>query len=157
MPGPFIMEADARSITAEGIEVADWAQSHLGVRNRVAADTINRLLIGSFGMQNPVTDYGDDVYVAPVFYDDTVNPDVLSKLAAGRIQYVVMDMRMSQLLPQWGKYVESGDPPLNGQPLPEQAVHKFDGVPGVNELLDSGDIVIYDVRVLLPQDVPGTP
>ena len=153
MPGPYEVSADARSIEPEGIQAALWAQQHLGPNNRMYTDRINQLLMSTYGEQYLVTKIGGNVDVTDVFFSSVVGNYEMSLLQKGQIHYLVVDMRLSKGLPQDGYYFEAGEPGANAETAPLNPLYltKFDTVPRVNRLFDSGDIAIYDTGGLLSQ------
>jgi hypothetical protein len=148
LPGPYLVAADPRSIEPQGIETARWAAAWLGPENRVAADRINRVLLGTHGRQRPVTSLQDDVVLGNLFIPDTFDAAALEVLRAGRIEYVVVDLRLSTGLPHVGVYFNLGEPYSlrHVTPISPAALLKFDRLPGASRAYDSGDIRIFDVR-----------
>lgn len=150
LPGPYVVAADDRSIEAQGLAAAEWTRLVLGPGNRVASDRVNRLLLGSYGGQAVATALTDGVNVYPVFFSRVVDREDRELLRRGAVRYLVVDRRLSAGLPQFGIYFEPGEPGEFQRriPLDPAALAKFDGLPGVHRLFDSGDIVIYDVGAL---------
>jgi hypothetical protein len=92
-----------------------------------------------------------EVSVAPVFTSLQVGPTVKAILRQDRIQYLVVDRRLSTGLPSVGTYFDQ--PPATGEPgitkpIDLAALAKFDGVQNVSRVFDSGDIVIYDIEAI---------
>jgi len=149
MPGPYLVAADTRSIEPQGIGAAEWARTWLGPENRVLADRINGLLMASRGDQRVVTN-NDKVYRSGPFFSPTLTQDDREVFQLGRVHYLVIDHRLSTALPLAGVYVESGEPDTSQHtvPIDPAALSKYDSIPGVYRVFDSGDIVIYDVAAL---------
>lgn len=150
LPGTYRVAADMQSIEPEGVDAAHWARTNLGPGNRVAADRINRLLMGSYGEQYPVTNLADHVNIAPVFTSDELGSFERSLLRQGNIRYLVVDRRLSEGLPLFGVYFENGEPGEyeHSTPINLYALLKFNYMPGVSKVFDSGNIAIYDVEAL---------
>ena len=150
LPGPYLVSADSRSIEPEGLQATAWMRATFGPDNRVAADRVNGALLGAYGEQNIVTDIGNRVDFSPVFFSPTDGGDVREVLHRGRIVYLVIDRRITQALPLFGFYIQPGE--NDGQshytPVDPMATDKYDRIPGVSRLFDSGNIIIYDVRGL---------
>jgi len=148
LPGPYLVGADSRSIDQEGISAATWANYFLGPNNRIATDRTNRLLMGSYGEQRPVTGYFDNVSVADLFFARSIGTYERGILQRGGIAYVVVDRRLSTALPLVGVYFEEGE--RDGSqalgPIDAAALTKFDQLQDASRQFDSGDIVIYAVR-----------
>ncbi len=163
LPGPYLVSADARSIEPQGITAAQWANNYLGPGNRVASDRINTLLMATYGNQQVVTGSNGNSPVSAVFDSLQVGPGVTAILQDDRVHYLVIDLRLSTSLPYVGTYfnfpASGGGQPQ--KPLNRAALTKFDSVPGVSRIFDSGDIIIYDVGGLangtLTIPTPATP
>jgi hypothetical protein len=150
LPGPYLVGGDARSIEPQGIRTAQWAYDHLGSDNRMGADRINGLLMGSYGNQRMITGVSDQIFLGPVFFSPQMTRREQNLLIIGQVRYLVADTRLSTAPPMFGIYVENGEPGITerDKPLPLAALTKFDTLPYVSRLYDSGDISIYDVRSL---------
>ena len=135
LPGPYLMGTDTRSIEAQGVAGAHTLLRLLGPGNRLAADRTNRLLLGSYGRQRPVSAFADWVGVAPTFSSE-VGPAEREILRRGRIRYVVVDRRLGSDLPPVGVFVELGEANTNRHtaPITPGALAKFDTVQGGEDL-----------------------
>ena len=140
LPGPHQVAGSERSVDPEGIAAAQWALALLGPGNRFAADYGNVPLIGTYGDQNPALN-DSFLYTSPVFTRSDI-----AQVNAQDIRYVLVDQRLSQSLPVSGQYFPI-DPNVGRytHPLPLADLTKFDHVPGVARIYDSGNIVIYDL------------
>jgi hypothetical protein len=150
LPGPYLPAADTRSIEAQGLAAAQWASAALGPNQRIVADRTNRLLLGTYGRQRPVTSYSDKLRTAQIIFAPTLGPSERDILRRGQVRYVVVDRRLGEALPSVATYVERGEDrlPYFQAPIPRAALDKFDTIPDVSRVFDSGDIVIYDVGAL---------
>jgi hypothetical protein len=150
LPGPYLPAADARSIEAQGLAAATWARALLGADNRIVADRSNRLLMGAYGQQQPVTSYRDRLRTAQLIFAPTIGASERAILRRGRIRYIVIDRRLGTALPSVANYVERGENnlPFYTAPISRAALGKLDRTDSVSRIFDSGDIVIYDVGAL---------
>ncbi len=150
-PGPFLVSADARSLTQEGISAAQWASVNLGPGHRVATDRVNSLLMATYGRQRVITSLDDNIDPSPLFTSLTFDDSDLSILRDTHIQYLVADLRLSTGLPRRGFYFSEIEPGAFNYtaPISKAALTKFDDLPNVNRVFDSGNIVIYDTGALL--------
>jgi hypothetical protein len=116
----------------------------------MGADRVNGLLMGSYGNQRVVTGVSDQIFLGPVFFSPQLTGNDQRLLVLGQVRYLVVDTRLSTAPPMFGIYVENGEPGIaeRDMPLPLTALTKFDRLPYVSRLYDSGDISIYDVRSL---------
>jgi hypothetical protein len=151
MPGTYIVGGDARSIDPQSIDTATWTLAHLGPNNRVATDRTNRLLMGTYGNQRVITEPDDKLYISPVFYAQKFESWQVSILQSAQVRYLVVDQRLSTALPLQSYYFDQGEPESENltTPISRQALTKFNTVPQINRIFDSGDIVIYDVGALV--------
>jgi hypothetical protein len=148
LPGPYLVGADSRSIEREGILAAQWARDHLGPDNRFVSDRTNRFLLGTYGGQRPVTGYADLVDAKSLIFRQRLTVDEQRIARQGQVRYVLIDRRLATALPQTGIYVERGELTVLGQhrePISPSRLAKYDGVPGISRIMDSGDIQIYDI------------
>ncbi len=150
LPGPYLPSADTRSIEAEGVAAAKWSLQHLGTSNRVVTDRINRILMGAYGRQTPVTEFADQIKTWSLFYTSTFSPTDRAILRAGRIDYLIVDLRLPSVRPLTRVYFENGEPGKVAAAggLTYDGLTKFEHVPGVDIVFDSGNLRIYDVRAI---------
>lgn len=147
LPGPYLVSSDARSIEPRGIAAARWTLDTLGPGNRIGADRINRLLLGTYGEQYVVAHVSDGIDISPLFFSlgyGLVQQDIVQQTG---IRYLVVDRRLSDGLPGLGIYIEAPESEANRhtQPLDPAALAKFDRLLGISRLYDNGDIVIYQI------------
>ena len=156
LPGPYQVSADARSIEPEGIQAALWARSYLGPDNPMATDRVNTLLMGTYGDQHLVTSGGNNIDVTDVFFSTSFDSYETSLLQRAKVRYLVVDLRLSTALPLVGYYFEQGEAGSfeRTTPMELEALTKFDMVPQINRVFDSGNIVIYDTGGLIKPQVP---
>jgi len=148
LPQPYKAGAGEISIDAETIAAASWARQVLGPNNRIAADSTNASIMGSYGGQRVVTS-ADRVSISGLF----LSPGGFGKyqreiIREGRIDYVVVDRRLAGVVPLKGFFYEKWEKEIvdYGATLPSDEFDRFDGVKGVSRIYDSGNIQIYDVR-----------
>jgi hypothetical protein len=148
LPGPYSVFSDQRSIQPESVTAAEWAYTYLGSERRIIGDHVNLLLMGTYGQEWLVTASSDQLEVAPVFTDPTFDHFVQRLLRQGRVRYIVVDDRL--YLPKTGWYQGVG-PVISDQTAQtnEESLTKFNNVPDVSRVFDSGNIVIYDVKAIV--------
>jgi len=151
LPGPYHVAAEQRSIEPQGVDTATWAFAMLGPNNRLIADRTNAKLLGSIGAQYPVTSANEHFGTAFVMFAPRIGPEELDLLRRAAIRYVVVDFRLARDPPLYKYYFESAEPDAGNHttPMPLASLEKFDALPGVARIYDSGDIVIYDIRGLV--------
>jgi hypothetical protein len=147
LPQPYRAAAGTRSIENQGILTADWARAVLGANNRIAGDRTMTNLLGSYGAQRMISDLNDHVSISGIFVNYDLTPSNRQIIKDVDIRYLVVDTRITQAVSTLGYYFESWEqlifpfaPPIN-----RFALEKFDYIPGVSRIYDSGDIYLYDV------------
>lgn len=148
-PGPYLVAADTRSIELEGLAAARWMQANVGPDHRIATDRTNRLLMGAYGRQWPVTDYADHVRTSAIFFSAEVTEADRQLLLRGDVEYLIADTRLASSLPTVGRYFEGGEPQdrAHDEPMNLHALTKFGGATGFDLIFDSGHIRIYKTPV----------
>ncbi|MBB4004407.1 hypothetical protein [Aurantimonas endophytica] len=144
--GPYRAGADSESMEPMAIQAARWTREWLGVGNGFIADRVNRLLLAGYGQQDVRVDVVDGVATARIYEAEQLEGDNLYALARSDIDFLLVDMRLSQSRPVFGFYFEPWD--SNREALLPEALLKFDNVDGVVRIYDNGWIRIYDVRGL---------
>jgi hypothetical protein len=83
--------------------------------------------------------------------DVTLTPADVDVLRRGGIRYVVVDLRLSRDIPEYSYLFEQAEPNAGNHtaPAPLAALQKWDSLPDVTRIYDSGDILIYDIRGFL--------
>ncbi len=150
LPGPYMVSADARSIEPQGIAAATWAGSYLDPQDRIAADRVNTLLLATYGLLMPVTHQYDNLYISPVFLSSQIGSNEYDLIRRTDLHYALVDDRLSTALPTVGVYFEAGEPGADQYIDPPSLTNltKFDRMPTISRIFDSGHIKIYDVSVL---------
>jgi hypothetical protein len=140
LPGPHQVAGTERSVGPEEIAAAKWALAALGPGNRFAADSGSYPVLGSYGDQEPVRDVAY-LYTSPAFTRSDAG-----RAHAQALHYLLVDRRLAAALPASGQYFPV-DPEAGkySRPLRAADLAKFDDVPSVARIYDSGDIVIYDL------------
>ncbi len=135
LPGSYVVDGFESGITGESVAAANWAAVALPPGQRIAADYTNNLLFGTIGNQNPV----NGVSVLYCGTDWSLTDAVVARQQA--INYLVVDLRTSTYRPPDGTIFQEA----NGCPAPlaRADLAKFDAVPGMTRVYDSGNIIVY--------------
>jgi len=140
LPGAYQVAGSERSVEPEVIDGARWTLAALGPGNQFAADFGSYPVLGSYGDQNPLRNVAY-LYTSPVYsQSDTLRAQTQA------LRFVWVDSRLSKSLPAYGQYFPVD--PRAGKythPLPAADLDKFNHVPGVGRIYDSGNIVIYEL------------
>ena len=141
LPGRYQAAGAERSVGPEQVASANWALAALGPGNRFATDEGDLPVLGGYGNQ-VIVDDDDDLFISA-----RVTAAAENLVQAQSIGYVLVDRRLSEMLPASGQYFPL-DPNAGKytHPLPLTDLTKFNRVPGVARIYDSGDIVVYDLQ-----------
>jgi hypothetical protein len=152
LPGPYMVGADLRSIDTQSLAAAEWMRHTMGEDNRIVTDRTNRLLLASHGRQHAImsTNTQHHLETWEIILSPTISARERRLLRIGAIRYAIVDRRLADGLPAVGFYFEKSEPDVyyRTEPADRGALTKFDYLPLVSRLFDSGDIRIYDVEVL---------
>jgi len=143
----YIVSADSLSIEPMSIGAAKWMREWLEPGNRVAADRVNSVLVTTYGGQTPVTGLRDKVDMSSVVLGREFTESAVWALRFGRVDYLVVDLRLTTALPRTGHYFDQTESwGFRGRPPAAAALLKFNPLPGVSRVFDNGSIIIFDVR-----------
>lgn len=144
-PGPYLVAADPRSVDPFSVATAFWARAHLPENAVVASDRVNGYTITSYGRLGRQTGAVAGVPVAQLFFSPTFGETERRIIRADKIDYIVVDRRLSTALPLSGVYYDSAEKDAASYvtPVPAASLAKFDGVPQLDRVYDAGPITIY--------------
>ncbi|WP_018350456.1 hypothetical protein [Longispora albida] len=143
LPGPHKVGAFERSVDRQGLVTAKWARGWLGAGHRMAGDTTGNILAAAYGRQKPVGE------ASALFYPKQWGILPAQRLKALSVDFLWVDIRLSAQLPASGTYFNVD--PMAGQhvsPILRESLAKFNALPKIDRVYDSGVIRIYDVRDL---------
>lgn len=147
-PGPYLVSADNRSVEPKSIAAARWAFTWLGPNNRISADRINDLILATYGKQRIVTLLNERVNMSEVFLAPVLTDEERKRLAEGKVEYLLVDSRLTTGLPLSGVYFEMGEKDTfeHRRPVDAAAIQKFlqsQQYAEFSRLYDNGSIAIY--------------
>jgi len=145
-PGPFLISAERRSVSAQGLAAARFAGANLPPRSRILVDHANATLMASYGGLNPVMRRVNGIAITRVFFDRTLSRAARRVIVKGRIDYIVVDRRLSRTPPVGGYYFTREEPGSfeRTNPIPASSLKKFAGTPGLTKIYGNGAVAIYD-------------
>jgi Dolichyl-phosphate-mannose-protein mannosyltransferase len=151
LPGPYHVAAESRSIEPEGRSLAAWMLAELGPDVRLVADRTNAKLLGSIGLAYPVMAANSHLGTAYAMFAHTLGPSHIDTLRQGGVRYVIVDLRLAQDVPVYAYVFEQAEPDggRHTTPMPLEALLKWDTLPGVRRIYDSGDLIVYDIQAYL--------
>ncbi|MEM9950246.1 MAG: hypothetical protein AAF846_01490 [Chloroflexota bacterium] len=142
LPGPYQPGAFDRSIDHVALETTYWVRDNMPRNSKFAADFAMHHMLGGYSVQSPV--YGIyDLFVTPLIgqYQQAV-ADI------AQVDYILVDMRITTGISPVNFYYapwEYGVYPV-GEPIQEQWLTKFEGIPEYDRIYDNGLYIIYDIR-----------
>ena len=151
LPGPYLVAADPRSVSPQGIAAATWSLDALGPGRRFLSDRISRVLLATYGRQHPISSTGDKVNLRAAYFGDTLTPADQDLLTRAGVEYVIADHRLPTSLPYVGVYVERGEQFTSGPwtvPMDAAALDKWAALPAADRVYDNGALEILDIRRL---------
>lgn len=144
-PGPYLVGADARSVSPQGMAAAKFASTHLPTESRTLVDRSNGTLLGSYGGLDQILGSIHGIPVARALFGRRFEVADEKVIRNDAIAYVVIDQRLHRELPNLGFYVEPGEPGAytRTKPLSRAALSKFHVDGGFNRIYSNGAISIY--------------
>lgn len=147
LPRPYIVATGSHMIEPQSITVAKWTREYLGPNNRFATGKVGAKLLNAYGGQDPFT--GGAYGIKDMLFSSQVGSSERDIIQGAGIRYILSD----RLLVSWdhmiGLYFFNHEKSPARELIGSPTFEKFDGLENVNRILDSGDIVIYDVGVYL--------
>ncbi|MBB2942566.1 hypothetical protein FB565_002279 [Actinoplanes lutulentus] len=146
-PGPPVFGSDTKAATPEVLAAAAWMRETQGRETRLVADRYSGLIFGSYGEQEPTTGSESfptyDLYLAQP--GKPISPALLHQLRSWRFEFLVVDRRMAEQVPDIKIYFETNEPiPHDGRPAFTKAqLAKFDTMPWLIKVYDGPHVAIY--------------
>jgi hypothetical protein len=132
------------SLQPDVIAASKWALHHLGRNQMFGSNWIDSWGLATYGQQ----DVADLDLVWPVFFEDSVNSDVVQNIKKMRLRYVLVNWRMTRGAALPPNFYFSSSEPGAGQylhPFLAAALEKFSADSCIRLIYDAGPIQIYDV------------
>jgi dolichyl-phosphate-mannose-protein mannosyltransferase len=149
LPGPFRVDSFAGGIDAVGTSKAEWAATNLQAGSRYFGDNTSMALVSALAQLDPVSNPGSLYDTSRLIPEDSALIGGLSAI------YLDVDIRMAQEAPVT-RYFFKADVMMGNReaPLYEADLAKFDDLPGISRIYDSGYDHFYDLRGM--QDIYGS-
>jgi hypothetical protein len=149
-PGPFLVGAEDRSISPQGLAAARFAAAELPAHSRILVDRPNGSLMNSYGELNPVFGQIHGIPVTRVFFSKTFDRPDRTVIKDDLIDYIVVDRRLTRELPVLGYYFEADEQGAfsRKRPISIASFAKFRHVAGLSKVYVNGPITIYSTARL---------
>jgi hypothetical protein len=147
MSRPYLVDTGSHIVQPQSVEVAEWMLDHLGPDHHVATSKSGSKILSAYGDQAPFT--GGAYGIKDMLYSEAVGAGEAEIIRGAGIEYIASDRQRISWDYMIGYFF------LNRKSSPSyefrefETYEKFDTQPGVNRILDSGNIVVYDVRAYL--------
>jgi hypothetical protein len=144
---PYVIGTGEYLVRPPTVTVAEWMLDYLGPDNRIAASKADAKVFGAHD-QHPFTDSGP---IKKMFLSEEFGRSERKTLLRRDVQYVASNRKNVSWDNMIGYYFyslftnRSSDLRL----IEPQIFGKLEGVEGITRMLDSGDLVIYDVETYL--------
>jgi hypothetical protein len=135
------------SVQPDVIAASRWARAHLGPNHLFGANGIDSSALATYGQQDIV----DMNRIWPIFFADSISSDVLQRIKAARVQYLLVNWRMTRRVPLTPGYYFSPFEPEAGQyrhAFPAAALAKFSSAPCARLIYRSGAVQIFDLSLI---------
>ena len=144
IPGTFHVGGFESGVDRQNMTAVQWFGTHVGPNKRIACDVTSCALLGAYAEAHPIPDEPS------VFYAARVDRSVVGTMRHRQIAYLFVDLRMSTQKPVTGQFfqVPNGRDGAQEGPVPRASLTKFQHVPGINLIYDSGMIEIFQVQRL---------
>lgn len=145
-PGPFLVSAERRSVSPQGLAAAEFAAAELRPGSRILVDHANATLMGSYGGLDPVSRRVKGVSITRVFLDRSLDRPARRVIRKGHIRYIVVDRRLARSVPIGGYYFTRDEPEAfeRTTAISRAKLNKFPNLPGLTKIYSNGAIAIYD-------------
>jgi len=149
LPGPFRVDGYVSGIDAVGVSRAEWAGTHLPAGSRYFGDLTSMVLVSAMSQLDPVGNPGS------IFDTTRLIPEDSALIGGLEGTYLDVDTRMAQQSPIT-HYFFKADVMVGKREAPIYAANlaKFDDLPGISRIYDSGYDHFYDLRGM--QDIYGS-
>ncbi len=141
LPGVFRIDGRSSGIDAVAVSRAEWAAANLQPGSRYFGDITSIYVLGPIAQLDPINGPGS------VYDTDRLIPEDSALIDGQQAIYLDVDMRMAQEAPVVRNYFTADV--LNGErsiPIYFADLAKFDSVPGISRIYDSGFDHFYDLR-----------
>lgn len=144
LPGTFRVAGFESGVDRQNMSAMHWFRAHVGRNQRVACDVTACALLGAYAAAHPIPDEPG------LFYAPSVTSGVIQILRHRQVAYLFVDLRMSRETPVTGHFFQVNNTHAGEEdgPVSLAALTKFQHIPGVDVIYDSGTIEIYQVQSL---------
>ena len=150
---PYLVEiempvGERETLEPQGVAAARWAREYLGPGNSMAADHSSARLMQAYGEQYALA--GQKYGINDLFINETIASGEIEIIQTTGVDYLIFTRPLTRWNQIRGLYYNPaeglGESDLDF--LKPGDSEKFDQSPGVERLLDTGYVVVYEIRGL---------
>jgi hypothetical protein len=147
LPGSYLVSAENRTQDPETLAAVEWAATNLRAGSTVVADRVPADLLAGQARMWPVSQPQDGLEPSLLYFSASWGPQQTAIVKGLHIDYLYVDMRLTDSLPYIGYYIYNGE---TGEPtrITIADVAKFAHVPGLKTVYHHGPVTIYDTSGL---------
>ncbi|HEY3869617.1 MAG TPA: hypothetical protein VGM10_14745 [Actinocrinis sp.] len=141
-PGPWQVGTDARTESPELLAVAAWAKQTQGGGHNFISDYTTGGVFGAFADDDFLVGFPSwDLY----FYDAPPKPQTLQELGPDKVDFMLVDSRLSEAPFESGFYFEPSEPEAytRTSPISLSALEKFTAYPWAVKIYQSQHYALY--------------
>lgn len=155
LPRAYVVSTGDHLVKPQVVSVAEWMLANLGPDNRVAASKADAKVIGAYN-QYPFTSSAGGI--RNLFFSEGVGRSERKSLSKRNIEYVMSDRKVVSWDHMIGYYFYNQQHGTSSELnlMDQSTFEKFDGLEGVDRILDAGDIVLYNVGRYLEMNNGGS-
>lgn len=142
LPGPYLVSADPRTQDPETLAAVRWAEAHLAPGSRIVADRVPAALLESEARMWPVTAPAQGLEPGWLYFSATWSSYQTAIVKGLHINYLYVDRRLAESLPNVGYYFYPGETPTPRR-ITNQDLDKFTHVPELVVVYHHGPVTIY--------------
>jgi hypothetical protein len=146
LPQPYLVTVGDQTIPSQEVAVALWTNNILGPDHVFSSDASNVNTLIVYGDQYTIS--GRTYDANALIYQPVFSTSQAQSIEEGQIQYILVDRRQISGNNMLGIYFDRANLDPSAEWLDPNLYQKYDKLPRVDRILDSGAIVIYDIGAL---------
>ena len=139
LPGTYHPTGYETGVDPQVLSAASWVSAHVARDSRFAADGNGAVVLA--GLANQAV----QLRGAPIFYDAAFTTSDITVINKYAIRYIWTDTRVAGSISPSNRYFAGQVGVQYSFPPPLAGLTKWDSIPGVSKIYNSGTITIYDL------------
>lgn len=146
---PFVVDVGETVIETQGVSAARWMREKVGTNHQIISDEVNGRLMLAYAEQNGYV--GRFPYVRDILRTPNLTASQIGVMQEWDLEYAVVDRREAAWDNSSGYFFDPVD--AQGNTMAEWSnplvYEKFDRQPLVSRIMDTGEVVIYDMANMM--------